>query len=239
MATRSRKIPESLSNWILWWQESSLFLLRVRSKQVCSGYTPISVFLVAHLPGFRFFIFARTFGLTISEFLFCADRFVVDLCDKHVLESNPVDGRSFERCYYQFGQFCCGWTGFFFQFQPFMRRLQLCINFLLSRSCSSCRKCNSVKRLSSSCCCSCLASNRFLSISLSISSCLLFKNFASFSLSTRNVECLAFTSFFHCLIDRGDTPWSIFNSSACEIDTLACPRFPPLVCCNIHFRVIL
>ena len=45
---------------------------------------------------------------------------------------------------------------------------------------SSCRKRNSVKRLSSSRCCSCLASSRFLSIYSSISSCLLFKNFASF-----------------------------------------------------------
>ena len=87
----------------------------------------------------------------------------------------------------------------------------------IRRSCSSCRKRNSVKWRSSSRCCSCLASNRFLSISLSISSCLLFKNFASFSLSTRNVEYLAFTSFFHCLTYQGDTPWSIFNSSACEI----------------------
>ena len=59
----------------------------------------------------------------IAEFLRCADRFVVDLCDKHLLESNPVAGRSFERCYYQFGQFCCGSTGFFLQFQAFMRRL--------------------------------------------------------------------------------------------------------------------
>ena len=59
----------------------------------------------------------------IAEFLCCADRFVVDLCDKHLLESNPVAGRSFERCYYQFGQFCCGSTGFFLQFQAFMRRL--------------------------------------------------------------------------------------------------------------------
>ena len=59
----------------------------------------------------------------IAEFLRCADRFVVDLCDKHLLESNPVAGRSFERCYYKFGQFCCGSTGFFLQFQAFMRRL--------------------------------------------------------------------------------------------------------------------
>ena len=82
---------------------------------------------------------------------------------------------------------------------------------------SSCRKRNSVKRLSSSRCCSCLASSRFLSIYSSISSCLLFKIFASFFLSTRNVEYLAFTSFFYCLTDRGDTPWSIFNSCACEM----------------------
>ena len=59
----------------------------------------------------------------IAEFLRCADRFVVDLCDKHLLESNPVARRSFERCYCQFGQFCCGSTGFFLQFQAFMRRL--------------------------------------------------------------------------------------------------------------------
>ena len=51
---------------------------------------------------------------------------------------------------------------------------------------SSCRKHNSVKRCSSSCCCSCFASNCFISIFLYISSCLLFKNFASFSFSTRN-----------------------------------------------------
>ena len=42
--SRSRKIPGSSSNWILWWQEGSLFLLRVRSQQVCSGHTGISVF---------------------------------------------------------------------------------------------------------------------------------------------------------------------------------------------------
>ena len=29
----------------------------------------------------------------------------MDLSDKHVLESNPVGGRSFEWCYYQFGRF--------------------------------------------------------------------------------------------------------------------------------------
>ena len=55
-------------------------------------------------------------------------------------------------------------------------------------SCSSCCKRNSVKRRSSSRCCSCLASNRFLSIFSSISSCVLFKNFATFSLSTKNVQ---------------------------------------------------
>ena len=87
----------------------------------------------------------------------------------------------------------------------------------IRRSCSSCRKRNSVKRLSSSHCCSCLASNRLLSISSSISSCLLLKNFSSFFLSTRNEEYLAFTSFFHCLTDRGHTPRSIFHSSACKV----------------------
>ena len=58
-------------------------------------------------------------------------------------------------------------------------------------SCSSCRKRNSVKRRSSSRCCSCLASSRFLSISSSISSCVLFKNFATFSLSTK--KCGTYT----------------------------------------------
>ena len=52
---------------------------------------------------------------------------------------------------------------------------------------SSCHKHNSVKQRSSSCCCSCFTSNCFLSIFLSISSCLLFKNCASFSFSTRNM----------------------------------------------------
>ena len=97
----------------------------------------------------------------------------------------------------------------------------------IRRSCSSCRKRNSLKRRSTSRYCSCLASNRFLSISSSISSCLLFKNFASFSLSTRNVEYLAFTSFFHCLTDQGDTPWSIFYSFTCEIRSDKLPTIFP------------
>ena len=47
----------------------------------------------------------------IAEFLRYADRFVVDLCDKHLLESNPVAGRSFEQCYYQFGQYLLWFKG--------------------------------------------------------------------------------------------------------------------------------
>ena len=35
----------------------------------------------------------------MAEFLFCADRFVLDFCNKHVPESHPVGGRSLEWCY--------------------------------------------------------------------------------------------------------------------------------------------
>ena len=45
----------------------------------------------------------------IAKFLFCADRFVLGLCNKHALKSHPVGGRSLEWCYDQFGQFCCSW----------------------------------------------------------------------------------------------------------------------------------
>ena len=89
-------------------------------------------------------------------------------------------------------------------------------------SCSSCHKCNPVKRHSSSRRCSCLGSNR-LSISPPVSSCLLFKNFASFSLSTRNVEYLTFMSFFDCLTYQAGTSRSIFNCSACKIRSANLP----------------
>ena len=79
-------------------------------------------------------------------------------------------------------------------------------SYHIRRPCSSCRKRSSLRRCSSSRCCSRLASNRFHSISSSISSCLLFKNFVSLSLSAVNVEYLALTSFSHCLTDRADIP---------------------------------
>ena len=185
--SRSHKIRESLSNWILWRQEGSLLIF---------FYSHIHNKFALAILGFQWlwvcylcsYVWIDHFQ-QIAKFLFCADWFVLDLCNKHVLKSHPVCGHSLERYYYQFGQFCCGWMGFFLQFQPFM------CHFSDSASIFSChivacalffRKHNSVKRCSSSCCCSCFASNCFLSIFLYISSCLLFKNFASFSFSTRN-----------------------------------------------------
>ena len=97
------------------------FALAILGFQSFSGYL-VGNFIRLQVCDLCSYVWIDHFQL-IAEFLRCADRFVVDLCDKHLLESNPVAGRSFERCYYQFGQFCCGSTGFFLQFQAFMRRL--------------------------------------------------------------------------------------------------------------------
>ena len=174
----------------------SLFLLRVRSQQVCSGHTRISVFPRPSCSQFH-----QASGLLsllarlddhfqqIAECLFCADRFLWTSFER------PLNG-----VIINLGIFAVVERA---SFSSFSRLCVACnsasiFSCHIRRSCSSCRKRNSVS--------SCLVSNRFLSISSSISYYLLFKNFASFYLSTRNVEYLTFTSFFHCLTDRGDTP---------------------------------
>ena len=123
--SRSRKIPESSSNWILWRQEGSLFFLRARIHNKFAlailGSQSFPSYLLANFT--RLYVcYLCSYVLIdhfqqIAEFLFCADRLILDLCNKHVSKSHPVGGRSFERCYYQFGQFCCGWMGIFLQFQ--------------------------------------------------------------------------------------------------------------------------
>ena len=105
--SRSHKIRESLSNWILWRQEGSLLIF---------FYSHIHNKFALAILGFQWlwvcylcsYIWIDHFQ-QIAKFLFCADRFVLGLCNKHVLKSHPVGGRSLEWCYDQFGQFCCGW----------------------------------------------------------------------------------------------------------------------------------
>ena len=127
--SRSRKIPGSSSNWILWWQGHYFFYVCFHNKFALAilGFQSFPGYLLANFIRLQVcdlcsYVWIDHFQ-QIAEFLRCADRFVVDLCDKHLLESNSLAGRSFERCYYKFGQFCCGSTGFFLQFQAFMRRL--------------------------------------------------------------------------------------------------------------------
>ena len=55
----------------------------------------------------------------------------VNLHDKHVRKLHLICRRAFERHDSQLWQFCCGGTGGFLKFQPFVFHLQSCLEFFL------------------------------------------------------------------------------------------------------------